>query len=345
MTHSTKTLVWAMAVIVAIAALKLGETFAGPVVVALVCGVILSPMANGLQNIGLRPAASSLLTVLIGVACAAMVAFFIEPYIARAIEMAPRIWFEFRSTIESIRRMLLGIDEIVEQVATTVDPGGKGETTNKTPIDVPSSADALIVAPRLLGQVMTFIGVLYFFLMTRHEVFSWLGRIAGGLDARDFEFAEKQVARYFLTIAAINAVFGVIVGVAMQLLGMPAPIMWGVVAFLANFIIYLGPMAVTGALFIVGVVTFDGAMSFVPAAVFLSANALEGQFITPHLVGRQMSVNPLSVFVSIVFWMWLWGPLGGFIAIPILVWSLALTERFQVQPPDDRVGAAPARVA
>lgn len=345
MTYSTRMLVWAMAGIVAIAALKLGETFAGPVIVALVCGVILSPIANGLQNIGLRPAASSLLTVLIGVASTALVAFFIEPYVAKAIEMAPRIWFEFRSTIESVRRMLLGFDEIVEQVATTVDPAGQGEDTNKTPIDVPSSADALFFAPRLLGQVMTFIGVLYFFLMTRHEVFSWLGRIAGGVDAQDFEFAEKQVARYFLTISAINAVFGVIVGVAMQLLGMPAPIMWGVAAFLANFIIYLGPMAVTGALFIAGVVTFDGAMSFVPAAVFLSANAMEGQFITPHLVGRQMSVNPLLVFVSIVFWMWLWGPLGGFIAIPILVWSLALAERFQVRSKGDGVEASPTLVA
>jgi predicted PurR-regulated permease PerM len=79
---------------------------------------------------------------------------------------------------------------------------------------------------------------------------------------------------------------------------------------------------VASALLVVGIVTFDGVMSFVPMVVFVTMNMIEAQFVTPTFVGRQMSLNPLLVFLSLAVWLWLWGPIGGLIAIPALVWFL-----------------------
>lgn len=314
-------------IIVAFTTLDLAQDFFAPVLTALVFGVVLSPLARLLSRIGLRPALSSLITVSVGLMMVACIALLLEPYVARAIEQAPVIWFELRETVEGIRSMMLGLNEIAEDVAQAVDPAGEGSATGIPPVDVPSITDALFYAPQYLAQFMIFIGVLYFFLLSRPEIYGWMGATITVLSAEDFTFAERQVARYFLTITAINACFGTIVAIVMQLFGMPAPVLWGLMAFLLNFILYLGPIALAATLLVTGLVTFDGALSFAPAAVYLAMNATEGQFVTPALVGQRMSVNPLLVFVSLVFWLWLWGPIGGIIAIPLLIWSVSITQR------------------
>ena len=137
------------------------------------------------------------------------------------------------------------------------------------------------------------------------------------------------MSRYFLTILLINAAFGVIVAGAMAIVGMPWPMTWGIVAFLLNFILYLGPIFMAGCLVVAGSMTFTGPEAFLPATVYVALNATEGQFVTPSLVGRSLHVNPLLVFLSLVLWLWLWGPLGGFVAIPLLIWLIAVTTGFK----------------
>ena len=141
--------------------------------------------------------------------------------------------------------------------------------------------------------------------------------------------AERRVSLYFLTILVINAIFGIVVAGAMAVVGMPWPLTWGIVAFLLNFILYLGPVVVAGCLVVAGSLNFAGLEAFLPAAVYVGLNAVEGQFVTPSLVGRSLHVNPLLVFLSLVLWLWLWGPLGGFVAIPLLVWLIAVTTGFK----------------
>lgn len=96
-----------------------------------------------------------------------------------------------------------------------------------------------------------------------------------------------------------------------------------------NFVLYLGPISFAAMLLLCGLIVFDGAMSFLPALTYMLMNMTEGQFVTPSLIGKQMSVNPLRVFTSLVFWLWLWGPLGGVIAIPMLVWFRQVTKAMQ----------------
>ena len=130
---------------------------------------------------------------------------------------------------------------------------------------------------------------------------------------------ERGVSSYLLTVTLINIALGVVIGLAMWLMEMPNPALWGAMATTLNFIPYLGAMAGTIVVFLVAVFSFDSLAyaSLVPV-VYFGCTALEGNFVTPSLLGRNMSMNPIVVFLSLVFWGWMWGVGGALIAVPTL---------------------------
>ena len=335
---NTRTLAYvsavAIGVVVSLAVLDQAQEFFAPVLAAFVIGIVLSPMSRLWRKLNFRPALAALMTLVFVLVLLLVVAIFMEPYVSLAIRKAPMIWSEFRSAVEGVQQMLQGLNELSENVAASVDP----ETTARAgkrasePMEIPTVTDALFYAPQVLAQLMIFAGTLYFFLLSRSEVYSWVGASLPRLTREDFEFAERQVARYFLTITAINACFGVLVACVMQIVGMPSAPFWGILAFLLNFVLYLGPISLGLTLLVSGLVVFDGPYSVLPAALYMAMNATEGQFVTPSLVGQRMAVSPLIVFLSLVFWLWLWGPIGGIIAIPLMIWTIAIAEAAFGQP-------------
>ena len=167
-------------------------------------------------------------------------------------------------------------------------------------------------------------------ILTRDQIYDFIARKLVADDRRletahRLREAERQVGRYFLTISLINAGYAVVFSGVMMLVGMPSPILWGIAAGLLNYILYLGPAAMVVSLTLGGLIAFEGAFSFLPAALYMLINGIEAQFVTPTLVGKTLEVNPLAIFVSLVFFLWLWGAIGGFIAIPLLLWVMVLT--------------------
>ncbi|TMV35445.1 AI-2E family transporter, partial [Thioclava sp. BHET1] len=112
-----------------------------------------------------------------------------------------------------------------------------------------------------------------------------------GKTAQKMQAAEQRVARYFLTITMINAGLGIVTAVSFQFIGLPSAISWGILAFLVNFIPYLGPGLGTLGMLYAGLAAYDGAMSGAPAAIYLVFIVLESQFVTPTLIGRNVAVN------------------------------------------------------
>lgn len=157
--------------------------------------------------------------------------------------------------------------------------------------------------------------------MTRDDIYSAIPQYRVALKQ-----ADRAVSHYFVTIALINLGLGVSLCGVLILIGLPNPMLWGAAAFLANFVLYLGPLAIMFSLLLAGLLTFNSAYALVAPASFLMLNAIEAQFVTPALVGKQLKVNPLVVFLSIVFGLWLWGPLGGIVALPVVVWVYALVS-------------------
>jgi len=325
----------AVGAVVTFAALAELESIMAPAILALVTGVVLSPLSNFWERRGLSPLGGALIGLVGTLVVLAALALIFQPVVAQMVEQAPKVWADMKDSIEFVQGLVRGLEEargeVEKAVAAEPDAAGAVGAVQEAPeedgLNLPTVSDALLLAPAILSQILIFAGVLFFFLLTRHELYEWIANILPGRDSKSaisLREAERLVSRYFITVALINAVLGIATAAMLRLYGMPGALSLGLVAFLLNFILYLGPAIFFCALLFAGIGAYDGVMVVVPAFTFLAFNATEGQFVTPALVGRHMQLNPLLVFLALVFGIWLWGALGGIVAIPVVLWVLVL---------------------
>jgi predicted PurR-regulated permease PerM len=132
----------------------------------------------------------------------------------------------------------------------------------------------------------------------------------------------------------INLGVGAATGIICAITSMPNPAGLGALAATLNFFPIIGPIAMFVILTLVGVIAFStlGAGLIAPMA-FVGLTFLEGHFITPTIIGRRLELNALAVFIALAFWTWLWGPMGGFLASPLLIVALILKEHLSVDSP------------
>lgn len=319
-----------LAVIAAFIALNLAKSVFAPLFLALVVGVVLSPLARTIDKLGLPKAAGAFIGLFLILMIIVGLALLIEPYIQMAIEQFPVLVFELRTTIAGLQQAFAELNTWSEEFARAFNPERLQTDSEEATIAMPRITDALLLAPAAAAQIMIFVGTLFFFLLSRDDIYHWIARqtplVKTVPTAWVLKRAETRVSSYFLTITVINVTFGVAVTIAFTLIGMPMALMWGVLATLLNFLLYLGPVIMASCLLIAGHIVFDNFYAFVPAITYVMLNMMEGQFITPTLIGRRMSVSPLMVFFSLIFWLWLWGPIGGIVAIPLLVWVIAVFQ-------------------
>lgn len=325
----------ALGVIATVFALDRMESVIAPIMLALVAGVVLSPMSDLWERGGFPPAFAALSSLFLALLLIGGLGLVFHPLIDQLVDAAPKVLSDMQDVIKAVRGIARGLEDMSNDVSgAVVSPAIAATEAPAQPDDVmpmPTVADALMLAPAVLAQVLIFAGALFFFLLTRNDIYDWSARRLSkpsnrAITATRLREAETRVAKYFLTITIINAGLGLATAAALQLLGMPGAILWGMVAFLLNYVLYIGPAGVVISLLFAGVAAFDGIHAVLPALAFATLNATEGQFVTPALVGRHMELNPLLVFLALVFGIWLWGPIGGIVAIPMLLWVLVLNN-------------------
>jgi len=131
---------------------------------------------------------------------------------------------------------------------------------------------------------------------------------------------ERDISNYLGTVTMINLGLGASVAVCFALIGVPNPLLWGAMVTITNFVPYLGPAINYGTFAMIGLLTFDTVPRMLaPAGVFLVLNVLEAYLITPMVLGKRLTLNPVMLFVGLTFWGWLWGIVGAILAVPILV--------------------------
>ena len=332
-----------IAAVVGFAALDLMQPIAAPAALALVVGVVLSPVAGLWERIGLKPVIGALITVFVTLAVLIALTFLLQPIVVQMVEQAPKVWADLAGTFANIRRLLSGLSDLTSEVTAAMSPDAPAAAAPAMDVTLPNLGTALMMAPALAGQVLVFIGVLFFFLYTRVSIYHWAARHLSeptqrADTARKLLEAERLVSRYFLAVTLINLGLGLVTGLVFQVLGLPAAALWGVLVMVANFIVYVGPATVALLLLFAGVASFDGVLVLLPATLFVVLNGIEGQFITPSLVGMQVEVNPLLIFLALIFGIWLWGPIGGIVAIPLLIWVLVVNNRLGSNAPQSAPG-------
>lgn len=244
-------------------------------------------------------------------------------------------WIEKAPT--TVEQVLGQIDRVRSSIPIIAPPRkaklGGSAASSGDPVKDKIASEGINLTGRLLGQFMslsytiTATTILLYFLLASER---WLlartiealpGRRQKARVVSSLKQAQRDISLYLSTMALINIGLGVTTTGAMVLLGVPNPMLWGAVAGLLNFIPYLGPMMTTLLLLIAGVIGLGetGLMVLAPAAAFLALHGIESNFISPIVVGRRLALSPLSVFISVLFWGWLWGIAGAMIAVPILL--------------------------
>jgi predicted PurR-regulated permease PerM len=148
---------------------------------------------------------------------------------------------------------------------------------------------------------------------------------------RAIEFSHEiqhNISNYLFSVTIINTCLGTVVAAGLYLIGVPKAAMWGMLAAILNFVPYFGPVVVVGLLAVVGVLSFDTLwQGLLPAAWFVALHLVESNFVTPILLGRRFTLNPVAIFISLMFWLWLWGIPGALLSAPILVLVKAVCDR------------------
>lgn len=320
-----------IATLAVLAALDIAESILSPIALGFVTGIVLSPLSDLWERWGFRPVIGATVSLILTLLVLGLMVMLMQPIAAQLVAQAPKVLADMQDTVDRLTGMLRGLRNATEVVAEAILTEEAAATEGSATTGLPSVTDAILIAPAIVAQATVFAGVLFFFLLTRHEVYGGIARlIAVDVDSVQIvarlRRAERHVSRYFLTVSLINAGLAMATATALHLLGLPGGILWGVTAGLSNFIVYLGPVVISIGLLAAGIAAFDGAYAMAPAASFVMLNFLESQFITPAFVGRQMHVNPLIVFCALVFGMWLWGAIGGLVALPIVIWARILHD-------------------
>jgi predicted PurR-regulated permease PerM len=139
---------------------------------------------------------------------------------------------------------------------------------------------------------------------------------------------ERDISAYLVTITIMNAAVGIAVAMAMWLTGVGDPVLWGTVAFLLNYVPILGPVLGVLIFLLAGLLTHDVLwQALLPAGLYLGIHLIEGETVTPMLVAKRFTLNPVLVIISLVFWFWLWGVPGAILSVPMLAIAKIICER------------------
>jgi predicted PurR-regulated permease PerM len=301
-----------------------------PVVAAALIGTTLAPLSRRAARHHIPPWLFACLAIGVLVAILQASTFLFSAPVAKWIERAPELGNAIRDRIHAFESAL----HLPNLIPIDAGSGFK--------IDLGTFVEPFVgVLTPALSQLLIFLVTLFFFVISQAEMRRSLILFFAGQEARLrtirlLNDVEEDLATYAATVTAINFGLGCITAVAVYFIGMPSPVLWGVFAFLCNYVPYVGPAAVVCVLAAVGLANFPTlGQALIAPAFYIALTTIEGHFITPNIVGQRFTLNPLAVFLSLVFWTWLWGPVGGFLATPILI--IILTAFAQLFPEDDAI--------
>jgi predicted PurR-regulated permease PerM len=303
--------------------LYVGRAILLPILIAAVVATTLAPLIKAGKRRGISPWITAILVVVLAIGILALAATAIAGPVSEWIGRAAEIGATVKQRLSVLDPPLAALREL-----ETALFGGAGPAQTASPPSVMVPVVAFLTPAA--GQLLLFFGTLLFFLAgqidLRNQLVSLFASHEGKLRfMRIMSDIEKNLAGYLAVVTAINAVLGIIVAFGAWLIGLPNPAIFGLLAAFLNYVPYVGPAIMVVVLFGVGLVTFPslGHALIAPAAL-IGLTALEGHFITPTIVGRRITLNPLAVVLALAFWTWMWGPIGAFLAVPLSIIGLVV---------------------
>lgn len=303
-------------------ALYVGGEILLPILIATMVSLTLAPLIKTGSRHGISPWISGLLIVTLTVGALGLVATALAGPVSEWIGRAPQIGATIKQKLTVLEPPIAALRELQASLF------GSGASTPAAAPNVVMPMVAIITPAA--GELLLFFGTLLFLLVGQIGLRNRLVLMFSNQEAR-LRFLrivndiEKNLAGYLAVVTMINATLGAIVALGAWLVGLPDPAIFGLLAALLNYVPYVGPAIMVVAMFGVGLVTFPSlGHALIAPAGLLGLCTLEGHFITPAIVGRRITLNPLLVLLSLAFWTWMWGPIGAFLAAPLAIVGLVV---------------------
>ena len=293
-----------------------------PIVLALLLSYLLRPIVRGLDRLKIPlPVGAALLLIgffgLIGYGISVL-----ATPTAEWLQKAPAGFAELQHKLLPVKKSVAQVTQATGEIEKLASANAeiKAVEVKRHPI----TETLFMRTPEFIASAVLSLILLYFLLVYDQAFIAKLVKLLPTLSDKKTAVGiahdiEEQISRYLFTVTAINVCLGVAVGTAVGLLGLRNPVMWGVMVALLNFVPYLGALTGIICMTIGAALSFDSLeYAFVFPAVYLSFGILEGSFITPWIMGRSLTLNPVIILLSLTFWGWMWGIVGIILAVPIL---------------------------
>lgn len=307
--------------------LSIGSVVFLPLVTALILTIVLSPLADKLAGWGLPNVLASLTALLVLLAVIVLAGAMILQPAMSLFDSLPAILDQLGQRFSELQRQFYWLGQANRRIAEITGQSGR-EVVLATPSVIEQFAYATpsVLLETLLTFLMTFFMVEARVRMRRRLLLERSDFGASLKAARVIREVQDRVAAYILTVTWINGGVGVVVALGAWALGLEAPIMWGGLAAILNFLPYLGPLAMVGILALFGVGTADTVLvGIIPAAAYLGLHAIESNVVTPAILGARFTMNPVMILIALSYFSWIWGVFGALLSVPIL---LTLTAFF-----------------
>jgi predicted PurR-regulated permease PerM len=297
-----------------------------PITLAFLLSLVFSPVVRTFARVRI-PRVLTAFTIVLGLTATAIAGVYgLSGPVSGWIDEAPQIERQLRLRLADLGEPLDKLRDAQQKVSNATDQNNEGDDVQKVVVAEPNLiSQAAQGAPGIATGIALMLVLLLFILSGGDLVYEKMVRALPtfGDRRKGLRIAhdvEREVSRYLATISAINIILGIVIGTLMAMIGMPNPFLWGVAAAVLNFVPVLGALCgvmLVGVVALVSVQTTSEAL--LAPALYLACTALEGQLITPALVGNRLRINSIAIILAIAFWGWLWGFVGVLVAVPLLI--------------------------
>ena len=309
--------------------LSIGSVVFLPLVSAIILTIVLSPLADRLSLVGLPNLLASLLSLTTFIAIVVMALVLIMRPAVDLFDSLPDMIDRIGEQFTHLQGSLEWVTRLNRQIAELAGNADGQQVV----LAGPSFLEELAFAtPSVVLEVLLTFLMAFFMIEARTRMRSrlLLHRSSFGTSiraARIMRDVQDRVAAYILTVTLINAGVGVIVALGAWAMGVDAPIMWGGLAALLNFLPYIGPLAMTALLALFGLGTADTILlGLLPATLYLGLHTIESNAVTPTILGARFTMNPVLILIALSYFAWIWGVVGALLSVPILLIVTALID-------------------
>jgi predicted PurR-regulated permease PerM len=294
-----------------------------PLVTAWVMGAILRRIVESAERVSVPRVLAVIATATVALLTLLAIMGLLSTPLAYWISHTRELALLIKGKLQLLNQPLAIFDEIAHALSGVSEGAAPASAVNYDSSTIIRGIVSTLTP--VLTQFVLFFFAMIFWMLYANEVKGGIVRLfsgdkAGQVARRILDDAENKVSQYFGTIVIVNLCLAILaIGLA-SAVGLPNPLLWGVLAGTLSFIPYLGPAIIVATFFVIGILNFTSLTDALVAPImWILVTTLEGQVITPMIVGHRLTLNPFLVFLSVAFWAWMWGPLGALLAVPLLI--------------------------